>query len=218
MANKISDKDVLQLFTGLKTAEENYPQDMIKSRRDKFAMQASTMALLIKSGGNGAASTGAGQGTAASSATSTGTTGLGVSIGTVLETALVIAIAVEAGVAAYAYRNNIADFFNSTFSPKVEQITNPTDGSSPALTAGDDTQTETPDPTSTATPVTTVTETATPPGFIDPTPPSDNNGDSQVASTPAPTDNNGLHLGQTKQPTKQPKNNDSNNEPKDKKK
>lgn len=217
MANKISDKDVLQLFTSLKTAEANYPQDMIKSRRDKFAMQASAMAILIKAGGNGTASTGASQGVTA--ATSSSTIGLGVSIGTVLETALVIAIAVEAGVAAYAYRNNIADFFNSTFSPKVEQITNPTDGSSPALTAGDDTQTETPDPTSTATPVTTVTETATPPGFIDPTPPSDNNnnGESQVASTSAPTDNNGLHLGQTKQPTKQP-NNNNNNESKDKKK
>jgi hypothetical protein len=50
--------------------------------------------------------------------------------------------------------------------------------------------------------------------------PVENNGDSQVASTPAPTDdNNGLHLGQTKQPTKKPNNHDnSNDKDKDKKK
>jgi hypothetical protein len=217
MPSKISEKDVLQLFTSLKNAESTYPQGMIESRRDTFAKQAATAAILMKAGGNGAASTGAGQMVSSTTATSSAT-GLGTSISTILETALIITIVVEAGVAAYAYRNKIADFFNSIFSPKVEQVTNPLDNTPSGFIAGDETPTKLIEATPTLT--ASITETPTPPSFINPITPVENNGDSQVASTPAPTDdNNGLHLGQTKQPTKKPNNNDnSNDKDKDKKK
>ena len=105
----------------------------------------------------------------------------------------------------------IAEFINSTFGPKVEQVANTQDNSTVDLTTStgpiSETLYETP----------TVAETPFPPGF---TPPvqadnNDNNGsgdtgNTQVASTPDPNDGNGLHLGQTKQPTKEPKKNDSN--------
>ena len=214
MSSKISDKDVLKLFTSLKRAENQYPQDMIKSRRDTFAKQAAAMAILAKVGGNATASTATGQ--AASTASSSAAGVGGVSMSTLLETALVIAIVAEAGVAAYAYREKIAEFFNSIFSPKVEQVVNPPDNSSSDIIAGDANTTETPEGTL------TVTETPSPPGFVDPESPDNNdnnNGDTQVASTQAPTDdNNGLHLGQTKQPATKEPNKNENSDSNDKKK
>lgn len=208
MKSKISDKDILQLFTSLKIAENSYPQDMIKSRRDIFTKQAAAMAILAKASGNETASTGIGQG--ASAASSSAMTIGGMSIGPLLETVLVIAIVAEAGVAAYAYREKIAEFFNSTFGPKVEQVVSPPDNSSSDIIANDENTAELPDGTSAST--VTVTETPTPPGFINSESENNNsNGDAQVASTPAPTnDSNGLHLGQTKQPTDEQKKNESN--------
>jgi len=221
MSSKVSDKDVLQLFASLKSAESNYPQGMIESRRNTFAKQAAAMAILAKAGGSGgAASTTTGQ--AASTASSSAAGVGGASMGTILETALVITIVVEAGVAAYAYRDKIAQFIKSTFDPKVEQIASPPDNSSSDLITIEEEATNTLEETPTG--IVTETETPVPPEFV--APGSDNNddnnnsGDVQVASTPAPTDDsNGLHLGQTKQPTKEPKNNESNDsKDKDKKK
>ena len=209
MSNKVSDKDVLQLFANMKNAESSYPQDMIASRRDMFAKQAAAMAILVKAGGNGPASAGTAQtaSTASSSAAGVG----GISMGTVLETALVIAIVAEAGVATYAYRKKIAHFIQSTFGPKVEQTANPPDAITAVTAIPSD-----------ETPTVTVTETPVPTEFVNPgsVDNNTNSGDSQVASTPAPTnDSNGLHLGQTKQPTNEPKKNESNDSnDKDKKK
>lgn len=221
MKSKISDNDVLQLLTTLKSSKNNYPQDMIESRRDSFTKQAAAMAILMKAGGTGANATGTGQAASAASTTSSGaaTASAGASIGTILETVLVVAIVIETGVAAYAYREKIAEFINSTFGSKVEQVANPPDNSSIDFVISDEPASETPDETP------TVTETPLPPGF---TPPAqaDNNdnsnesgttGNTQVASTPDPNDGNGLHLGQTKQPTKEPEKNNINDS-KDKKK
>jgi len=203
MRSKIDDKDVLQIFTSLKHAENKYPQEMIDSRRDTFAKQAAAMAILAKAGGSGATSAGTGQ---AATTASSSTTGMGsLSMGKLLETALVIAIVAEAGVAAYVYREKIAEFISSTFGPKVEQAANPPDNSSSDIIAIDENTAESPVGTSTV----TATLTPTPPGYIN-SESEDNNGDEQVASTPAPTDDkNGLHLGQTKQPSKEPKKNDN---------
>lgn len=221
MKSKISDKDVLQVLTGIKNSETTYPQGMIESRRDAFMKQAAAVAVLMKAGVNGANATGTGQAAATASTTSSSaaTAGAGASIGTILETVLVVAIVIETGVATYAYREKIAEFINSIFGTKVEQVANPPDNSSSDLItstsigATSETPSETP----------TVTETPLPPGF---TPPAqaDNNGsgdaeNTQVASTPDPDDDNGLHLGQTKEPTNQPKKNESNDsKDKDKKK
>ena len=121
---------------------------------------------------------------------------------TLLETLLVIAIVAEAGVATYVYREKIAEFFSSTFGPKVEQVSNPINNSPEVAVSEEPTESETPEGT------VTVTETLLPPGYTQPAQANDNNngsGNTQVASTPNPTDDNGLHLGQTKQPSKEPK-------------
>jgi len=218
MSSKVSQKDILQLFTGLKNVESTYPQDMVKARRDSFKKQAAAMAVLMKAGVSGSPATGTGQATAATS-TTTGNTAVlgGMSMGTLLETVLVIALVAEAGVAAYIYREKIAEFFNPTPTPKIEQTENPINNPSQDFVASDEPSTaavatETPKSTFTAT--ATAIETPVQPGLI----PSisqnnDQNGEVQVASTPVPTDslNNGLHLGQTKQPTKESKKDNNSN-------
>lgn len=215
MKSKVSEKDVLQLFTSLKSVENGYPQDLIESRRDNFTKQAAAMAVLMKVGGNGAPSTG--QAAASTATNSTAAVGGGISISTLLETVLVVALVAEAGAAAYIYRDKIAEFMNSTFGPKVEQTTNPNNNPSPDfVTTGEATAqfTETPEATVTVTGTGIVIDTPLPSELINSTSQNnDQNGDPQAASTPVPTDGgNGLHLGQTKQPTKEPKNDNNSNQ------
>jgi len=212
MKSKIGDKDVLQLLTSIRNSENNYPQDMIESRRDMFTKQAAAMAVLMKAGINGANTTGTGQAASTASTTSSGATvGIGgMSMGTLLETLLVIAIVAEAGVATYVYREKIAEFFNSTFGPKVEQVSNPINDS-PDTIASNETSTA-----ETSTGTVTVTETPLHPGYTPPAQANDNNGsgdagNAQITSTPDANNGNGLHLGQTQQPSKEPKKNDSDN-------
>ena len=209
MRSKFSDKDVLQLFASLKNAENNYPQDMIESRRETFAKQAAAMAILSKASGNSESLPGTSQ---TASTIPSGAAGVGsLSMGTILETVLVIAIVAEAGVATYVYREKIADFFNSIFGPNTEQVANPPDNTSSDPTVSDElTVIAIP---SDGTSAVTVTETPTPSEFVDPATTGNDNigGNSQVASTPEPDGDSGLHLGQTKQPTNDPNNNDKDN-------
>jgi len=217
MKNKISDQDVLNLLTSLKNTENNYPSDMIQSRRDTYMKQAAAMAVLVGAGagGNGASASGNAQTT-----TSGAVTGGSVSIGKLLETALVVALVIEAGIATYVYRDKIAEFFNSTFSSKIEQTANPPDDSSPGILASEEASSVTPNGTSTI----TVTETPTPSVTSIPAAGDNNNiennsanGESvNITSTPDPNGDSGLHIGQTKQPTKdtdpdKKNDNDSNN-------
>jgi len=213
MKSKVSDKDVLQLFTSLKSMENGYPQNLIESRRDNFTKQAAAMLVLMKVGRNGASSTG--RAAASTTTNSTPAVGGGMSMSTLLETVLVVALVVEAGVAAYIYRDKIAEFFNSTFRPKVEQTTNPNNNPSPDLVTNDESTaefTKTPEATLTVTGTSLVIDTPVPSGLINSTSQNnDQNGGVQPGSTPVPTDgNSGLHLGQTKQPTQDPNYNNSN--------
>lgn len=202
MNNKIGDKDVLQLLTYIKNSENSYPQNLIESRRDTFTKQAAAMAVLMKAGiNNGTNGTRASQ--TASAASSSATTGIGaMSVGKLLEALLVVAIVAEAGVATYIYREKIAEFFNSAFGPKVEQVSNPVNNSSDSIAGNQTAVSETPYQSP------TVTETPLPPGYTPPAAPADNNdngtGNTQVESTPAPNNGSGLHLGQTKQPSNEP--------------
>jgi len=214
----VSEKDILNLLSNLKNMGGSYPSDMIQSRRDVYIKQAAAMAVLSKTSGNGnggGTSAGGGSGMTASGGASAGIGTL--SLGTFLETALVVAIAVEAGVAAYIYRDKIADFINSNTSPKVEVVVNPTDdySSVPAVipVTGEVTAIETP----TDTPTVSVTETSTPPiPIIEAAPQNGNNTSSsdiqEAGSTPAPTDNPGNHFGNTPKPerTKDTSNNSNN--------
>lgn len=210
MKNKISDQDVLNLLSNLRNAENNYPSDMIKSRRDSYIKQAAAMMALVGAGGNGDTKAGTNQ------ATISNVTGTSLATGKLIEVALIIALVVEAVVAAYFYRDKIADFINSTLSPKVEIVASPPAGSSLDILTSEAASTQTPDGTATY----PVTETPAPSVTLLPAAGNNDsrnvdtgNNDSedvQVQSTPDPNDNPGLHLGQTKQPT-----DDSNNDKKD---
>ena len=128
-------------------------------------------------------------------------------MGKLLETALVVAIVAEAGVAGYIYRDKIADFINSRLNPKVETVASPISNNSII------------EEPSTETPEGTATETETPVPSFTALPENNNNSNGQTpiqpagaVSTPAPTDDKpGLHLGQTKQPTSEPNSDTKNN-------
>jgi hypothetical protein len=159
------------------------------------------MALLMNASGNGAYAAGASPASSTASSVSSGTAGIGASsIGTILETALVIALVAEAGIAAFIYREKIAERFNSTFGFKTEQVAGPPDNSSSFITSSEPTV-EIPEGTLTV----TVTETPTPSLITNPASVDNNDGDTQIISTPDPNNGNGLHLGQTKQPKKDSK-------------
>lgn len=209
MKQPISDKDVFRVLERIKNSEGNYPQDLIESRRGAFTKQAAALALLINSGVTGANSSGTSQSASTVSSTASGGTTSGItgtsSMGKILETALVVALVAEAGVAAYAYREKIADFFNSIFRPKVEQMINPTTNST-NLNTNNGSDSDSP----TVTPTVIVTETPLPPGYTHPVQ-ADNttSGNPQAASTAEPDGDNGKHLGQTKQPTQEIKKNEN---------
>ena len=218
MKKPFSDQDVLNLLTNLKSAESSYPSEMIESRRDVYMKQAAAMAVLAGAGGNGASAAGNAQMSAASSA-STSTASGGLTISGLLETALVVAIVVEAGIVTYIYRDRISDFIKSTLSPRVEQTANPPDGSLigvPAVAS----ETATAPAEETVTVTVTSMETPTPPDLSAPAGDNNSNSDSEVqaTTTPNPNDNSGLHLGQTKQPTKDSSPNGQNDNKKDKNK
>lgn len=211
MKSKMSDQDVLNLLSNLKNSESDYPSDMILPRRDMYIKQAATMAVLTNTGGNGGATT------SSSQASTSGTASSGFSIGTVLETALVVALVIEAGVVAYIYRDEISDFINSALSPNVVTVASPPSGSSSGIMPSEEAASETPDGTVTFTDTPLPSETLFPAADNSH---SENGGESsvQATTTPNPNDGPGLHLGQTKQPTKDPNENnkDSNNDSNDK--
>jgi hypothetical protein len=206
---KFSDKDVLNLLSNLKNAENHYPSEMIESRRDAYMKQAATMAVLLKAAGNGTNGSG---GASASSAVG----GSPSSLAMFLETALMVTIFLEAGVAAYVYRDKVAGFITSLISPATEVVSNlPEDTSTPAgiLITGQGNLTETP----ASSPTVTVTTTETPSPMPDGLTPADqggtNGGNLQVESTPPPKDNPGNHYGNTPKPerTKETGGNSSDN-------
>lgn len=206
MKQKFNDTDVVHLLANLKAAENNYPADMIRSRRDAYLKQAAAMSVLVETGGD-----------ATMGGTSGGASAGSASMGKLLEIALVTMIVVEAGVAAYVYRDKIAEFFNSTLAPKVEVVPSPPESFPSEVPADEEAFTMTPAATPTFT--VTVTETPAPVATISPAAgnneagitDSANSADAQIVSTPNPKDknNSGLHLGQTKQPTKDTEKNDS---------
>jgi hypothetical protein len=186
-----------------------YPSYMMVSRRDSYIKQAAAMMALAGAGGNGATKPGNNQ------ATISNTTGSNLATGKLIQIALIVALVVEAGVAAYIYRDKIADFINSSLSPKVETVASPPAGDSQEPVANEQASTETPDASATY----TVTETPAPSATLIPAAGNDDGGNVQVGSTPDPNDNPGLHLGQTKQPTddsdKDKKENNDQNKNKD---
>lgn len=207
MKKGFSEQEVLELLDHLKSAGNEYPSDMIGSRREVFIKQASAMvALAGADGGNGGGSAG-----------SIGSGLESFTLSRLLEFALVLVLAVGAGITAYLYRDAITDFIHSTLFPKTELTTVPSQdpASEPAVmpvTSGHD-ATETPEviPAWTSSPTATMTVTSTPSPSLTPDAANSTNNTTgtedvnlgsgaEVESTPTPNDGSGLHLGQTPKP------------------
>jgi hypothetical protein len=211
MKKGLSEQEVLELLDHLKSAGNEYPSDMIRSRREVFIKQAAAITMLTgPSGGNGSGSAGG---------IPSGLESL--TLNKVVEIALVLALAAGAGVTAYIYRETIMDFVNSTFFLKTERTTAPSQDSSseaaviPAMGEEDATETSeaVPSLTSSPTAIVTVTAISTPVPSLAPdnrqnadsaedTNAEDINAEETVEgrSTPTPSGNSGLHLGQTPKP------------------
>jgi len=198
------DKEIVRLLTKLKEADGSYPPDLLATRREGYLRQMGEIGLVLAAGKgikNAVQST---KPPVVSSATST-----------VLESALFVAIAAEAGTVAYFYRDKVADFFKKiTQETKVQEV-------SPSLVPTDvAVQGVSPSPAVAATlPSTSLAINPTEPESSN-TPIPDvaqQNNALSVDATPSPKDqnNNGNHYGQTPKPerTKEPKGNDDDKKP-----
>lgn len=200
------DKEIVRLLTKLKDTDGKYPPDLLAARRQGYLKQMGEIGLGVGAGLKIKNALNGTKAPALSSATST-----------ILESALVIAIAAETGAVAYFYRDKLVDLFQTiTKETSSQEVTPPPvhteleiQGvrSSPAVTATLPSVTLSVSPTGTE-----LTSTSTPmPGVVD-----EQNGTISADSTPAPNGNNGNHYGQTPKPqrTKEPENN-NNQSPRD---
>ena len=199
------DKEIVRLLTKLKDTDGKYPPDLLVARRQRYLRQMGEIGLGMGLGAGIKNVAKSGKAPALSSATST-----------ILESALVVAIAAETGTVAYFYRDKLADVVHTiTNGTKVQEITSPPTHtqrdvhgvtSAPAVVSTLPSATLSMSPTEpepTSTPIPEVVE---------------NNNTVGANSTPSPKGNNGNHYGQTPKPqrTKDPKNNNNNDkQPKD---
>ena len=202
------EQEVIRLLTRLKDAGGEYPADLLAARRQKYLTQMAGLGLGI--GAARGLADAAKHGSTAAPATATSS---------FLETALVVAIVVEAAAVAYFYRDQLSSVLQTIRRETRVQGATPL----PVAATGTEIQGVTPSPAVTATlPSPTIalspSETATPlasstiPGASDRT----NPGVNQAGSTPVPDNNTnsnntnqGNHYGQTPKPerTKAPQEN-----------
>ena len=209
MENMYENQKVVDLLTKIKNSDGGYPSDMLAARRQIYLKQMANVGLgigigaglneTLKGGGNGASATT----TVASK---------------VLEMALIAAIALEAGTAAYLYREKLAKAVRSYFSaPAVQELSASSENDSssrleisevvgtPSVIAS-----ETPSRTPVAPPSTSVSA-----GDNQNSDSQNNNGSSETNTntsvnanaTPNPNGNNGNHYGQTPMPLRTKDNN-----------
>jgi hypothetical protein len=191
-----NDEQVVRLITKLKNVKGDYPPEMFESRRQAYLKNMAGLGLGTELGealkknvknGNGAGFTAP-------------------TVGKLLETALVVAIVVEASTLAYFYRDKVADFFQSvSTTSSVQGIASPLSEleiSGTPLSAY---------PTGTALGIPTGTPI---PGLTGDFPGAGGNS-TLTGSTPVPNGNNGNHYGQTPKPDRTKVNN-NNKPPKDK--
>lgn len=187
-----NDYDVVKLLTKLKHANFAYPPGLLASRRQKYIRRV--------------AEVGAGFGVAVRLKSRSGESGSVIpKAGSLLEIALVAIILVEAGSAAYFYRDKISKIFES-YSAKVQvlEVTSSPEFSSPLPEM---TLTKIPEIAGTPSAAETQTELPIPSGVAD----KNDEGNQQTNSTPDPNGDNGNHFGQTPKPdrTKDPDNNNN---------
>jgi hypothetical protein len=179
---------IFDLLAKLKNANEGYPEKLMASRRQIYLSQIANIGL------------GIGLGEGIKHVTKTPKSGLAslhiptFTASSLFETILLVAIVVEAGIAAYNYKDRIVEFFASISStPTVENVAPiPVTGSSSPEIGVSETITVT---------ATTPTVTPTTPSTVE-QPVNGNTGNEHIAtSTPNPTnDSNGNHYGQTPKP------------------
>ncbi len=189
------DQKVVDLLSKLKNSNGTYPSDILEARRQTYLKQVANVGLGIGIGAglkNGAKS-GNGAG-AVATATSK-----------ILETALIAAIAIEAGTATYLYRDKLADLIKkNTGSANVQEIAPSPNGAS-SLSLGLTATLESPSAT-----ITTPTNTPSVTPSVTPGPEiaGGNNGtNSSVNATPQPGGNNGNQYGLTPKPVRTKDNN-----------
>ena len=209
MENMYENQKVVDLLTKIKNSDGGYPSGMLAARRQTYLKQMANVGLgigigtglneTLKGGANGASATT----TVASK---------------VLEIALITAIALEAGTAAYLYREKLAKAVSSYFSaPTVQEV---------SASSGDDSSTRLEISEVVGTPSVTALET---PSGTPSAPPStsvsggnnqnsttqNNSGSGETNTntsvnanaTPHPNGNNGNHYGQTPIPLRTKENN-----------
>lgn len=197
-----NDKKVIDLLSKLKNSDGAYPSDILTARRQGYLRQVANIGLGIGVGAGlkNVAKSGNGAGTVATITSK------------ILETALIAAIAIEAGAAAYLYRDKIADLIrNYTSSANVQEVAPPSDNSA---AEGSELIAITESPSATAaTPSATAAVTLS--STLAPVISEENNGTgSSVNATPDPGDQNGNQYGLTPKPerTKDPNPGNNNND------
>jgi hypothetical protein len=201
MDNLPEDQKVVDLLTKLKSSNGGYPSDMLAARRRTYLKQMANVGLGIGIGA-GLKETLKGGGSGASAATTV--------TSKVLEIALIAAITVEAGTAAYLYRDKIANAIRSYISgPVAQEVTSPSDETSSNI------------PTSILietieTPLVTTTPSGTPSGTPATSVAGSNNQNNNdggantgvnANATPNPNENQGNQYGLTPKPIRTTENN-----------
>ena len=199
-----NDYDVVKLLTKLKNNSEIYPKELLTPRRQTYIRRVAEIGLGVgvSSGLNTTVRSGKGS-------VSTIASGL-------IEVALILAIVIEAGAAAYIYRDEISALIQSRLAqPKVEAVT-PAPAPDTALSPDLPEAILTEPPEVTTTPLASETPTGT---IVASAAANENSGNDsnntgiQSNSTPDPNVNNGNQYGLTPKPdrTKEPGSGDSDN-------
>jgi len=181
---------IFDLLAKLKNADGSYPKKLMASRRHIYLDQIANIGLGLGIGAglqNVAKASKSGASRPPVSA---------IPASSLFETILVAAIIMEAGIAAYTYRDKFAELFTSFSSaPNVEEVAPQTAIESPLpeiIMSESLSATETPTVTSSIT-LTTPSTGEQPAG-------NGTSGENIATATPSPNDNNGNHFGQTPRP------------------
>lgn len=207
------DYDVAKLLSKLKNNNASYPPELLTPRRQAYIRRVAEIGLGVGVSAGLKTTVKSGSRSRALSATTTG----------LVEAVLIVAIVVEAGAAAYIYRDEISALIQSyTAPPRVEVVTTvPETEFAPNLPEVVLTE----PPEESPTPLTSETPSGTP---VAPTAAANDNNDTdpnntgvQSVSTPDPNENSGNQYGLTPKPdrTKEPGgggNIDNNDKGKDK--
>jgi hypothetical protein len=214
------DQNIVKLLTKLKGVGGSYPEHMLAARRQSYLARIAEIEMGLNAGKGSANPPKNGGGGAPNPAPVTST---------ILETALVVTMIVEASAVAYFYRDKFTNLFETTTSgPRVQEVTPP-----PVVTSALEVAGVSPSPAVTVTlPSLTLDVSASPsiipvtasntpiPGVADNNTNTTNNttstGADQSKSTPVPNVSNGdqgNHYGQTPKPerTKDPGSNQGSN-------